>query len=157
MENKKFILAAALCLLMFVVGIASWKIMVVLILILVAIAIVYMGPEKFLAEMKETFTILSNVGQKKLNEAKERSKPEILTIHDVEVKEIAGGMYELSIYTEKGKMTLEPRRFSSIPEVLTKGKTVSYKEIYSLDGTIKKEKSISAIGADGEERIFRIQ
>ena len=73
---------------------------------------------------------------------------------DIDYKDVA----KLKKYiTEKGKITLAPRQFNLIPEVLQKGKKVTYRESYIwLDGIIKKRITLSAIGSDGEERTFEV-
>lgn len=130
-----------------------WPLLLIIIFVLLGMALIYFGPEKFLDILKEYLTY----GKDKIKQASAQNNAAELTIHDVEVQELEGKKFELSVFTEKGKITLAPRQFNLIPEVLQKGKKVTYRESYIwLDGIIKKRITLSAIGSDGEERTFEV-
>ena len=125
--------------------------------IVAAAAVIYFGKEKTLETLQEFFSTVFNMGKEHVEKVAPKGTEQELKIHDVEVNKLDDGSYLLSIFTEIGKITLAPRRFDTVPEVLQKGKTVKYRIINTVEKCkLVKEKSILAQGADGEERIFRV-
>lgn len=150
----KSIIALAVIIALVIIGTQAWEFLVIMLCILLAIAVVLMGPSKFAKVAKETFVDIFDYGQRKI---KETSSSEELEIHDVDITHVEN-KYIINIYTEKGKLSLAPRSFAVIPDVLKKGKKVTYTETLTItEGKIKKKIHISAVGEDGEERIFYIE
>ncbi len=134
-----------------------WLIKLLVLVIVAAAAVIYFGKEKTLETLQEFFSTVFNLGKEHVEKVAPKGTEQELKIHDVEVNKLDDGSYLLSIFTEIGKITLAPRRFDTVPEVLQKGKTVKYRIINTVEKCkLVKEKSILAQGADGEERIFRV-
>ncbi|MBP3345439.1 MAG: hypothetical protein J6L86_00210 [Alphaproteobacteria bacterium] len=134
-----------------------WLIKLLVLVIVAAAAVIYFGKEKTLETLQEFFSTVFNMGKEHVEKVAPKGTEQELKIHDVEVNKLDDGSYLLSIFTEIGKITLAPRRFDTVPEVLQKGKTVKYRIINTVEKCkLVKEKSILAQGADGEERIFRV-
>ena len=134
-----------------------WLIKLLVLVIVAAAAVIYFGKEKTLETLQEFFSTVFNMGKEHVEKVAPKGTEQELKIHDVEVNKLDDGSYLLSIFTEIGKITLAPRRFDTVPEVLQKGKTVKYHIINTVEKCkLVKEKSILAQGADGEERIFRV-
>ncbi len=155
--TKKTLLVAAVVFIAIVLLFTCWQVLLVLAFIGLAWLLVDLGPEKSLAWLKEAFVDVFTYGKTKVKEAAKNDVQEELEIHDAVIKPLENGTYELSVFTERGKLTLEPRKFNVIPEVLNKGNKVIYREVTTWeDARIKKRITISAVGKDGEERVFRI-
>ncbi len=134
-----------------------WLIKLLVLVIVAAGVVIYFGKEKTLETLQEFFSTVFNLGKKHAESVAPKSSEQELKIHDVEVSKLKDETYQISIFTEIGKITLAPRRFDTVPEVLQKGKTVKYRIINTVEKCkLVKEKSILAQGADGEERIFRV-
>lgn len=154
--NTKY-LALIVAALVIIIIIIPWVAKGILVVLAIAILVIYFGKDKAFKFSEDAWDSLFHHGKKKLDKLTSLNSEEILTIHDVEVKERSDGTFDLSIFTEKGKMTLAPRKFNAIPEVLQKGKKVTYKVVHTFENyTIIKRKTISATGSDGEERIFQL-
>ena len=156
MNTKYLIILAAVFIA--VILMVPWVAKGLLVFLLIAILIVYFGKNKCFKVSEDVIDTIFSHGKKKLKEMTSRNIEETLTIHDVEQKELNDGTFAISIFTEKGKMTLKPRKFNTMPEVLQKGKKVVYKVVHTMENCqIVKNKTISAIGSDGEERIFQLE
>ena len=157
MDIKKILFVAAAVIIGIVLLSVSWKLIFVLICIAALWLIIDKGTEKSLAFAKEAFVEVFTYGKKKAKEAAQNDVEQELEIHDVTVEQKEDDTYELSVFTERGKLTLAPRKFNVIPEVLQKGSKVTYREVYTwVGGKIKKEVTLTATGKDGESRIFHI-
>ncbi len=138
--------------------IVPWVVKGIMLVLAVTILMIYFGKEKVLKVSGDFLGTVFDSSKKKLDEMTSRNTEETLTIHDVEQEERSDGTFVLSIFTEKGKMTLKPRRFAAVPQVLKKGKKVVYKVVHTMENCkIVKQKTISAVGEDGEERIFQLE
>ncbi len=134
-----------------------WLIKLLVLVIVSAAAVIYFGKEKTLETLQEFFSTVFNLGKGHVEKVAPKSSEQELKIHDVEVSKLEDETYQISIFTEIGKLTLAPRRFDTVPEVLQNGKKVRYRIINTVEKCkLIKEKSILAQGADGEERIFRV-
>lgn len=134
-----------------------WLMKFLVLVIVVAAAVIYFGKEKSLEVLQEFFSTVFNLGKEHVEKVAPKGFVQELKIHDVEMDKLDDGRYQISIFTEIGKITLAPRQFDTIPEVLQKGKTVKYRIVNTIEKCkLIKEKTISAQGADGEERIFRV-
>lgn len=135
----------------------SWEAFLILFFAALAFALIHYGDEKFTATIKEGCVNLFNLGKEAVKKTCPQTVEKELTIHDVEITELPDGRFAISLFTEDGKLTLEPRKFKIIPKVLEKGRKVTYKEVNTLhEYNLQKVITISAIDDDGEERIFNV-
>ncbi len=136
------------------VFLTSWAKWIILGLLIIA-AVVYFGEDKCLEVVRGIF----KRGKQAVEDIPSKNVDEELTVRDVVCNSIEGGKFQLEVVTEKGLMKLRPQPFNVIPEVLQKGKKIRHRVIYTMDKLIKvqKEETISAVGNDGEERIFYVE
>ena len=158
MKKNKTLVVLALLFIGIVVACVSWKLLIALAFVVALWYIVDMGEEKFFAFVKEAFVDIFTYGKEKIKEAAQNDVEQELEIHDVTVDKNEDGTFALSVFTERGKLTLEPRSFDIIPKELQKGRRVLSRDGYTWVGAkIQKSVTLTAIGKDKEERLFRVQ